>query len=174
MSNAIGTVVLAIALPSMVLVGGGALMAKLAPRQATSEKPLMQRLGYSVNDARAYWKSFDHAGLLAERAFLKVDLLFPLFYGGAFLASGLILWRALGRPFSVGYIVAPVAVLVLADWTENLVHLHQLARFSARYDLQRGWVGVASTATIAKLSLLGASVVDILLLALAVVTRAAR
>jgi len=60
----------------------------------------------------------------------------------------------------------PVAVTVLADWTENLVQLRELDHF-VRGELQQdSWIQVASIATITKLIFVSAS--SLLLLSLSV------
>lgn len=65
-------------------------------------------------------------------------------------------WSSLGRNYSLAWILAPLAITVVADWTENLVHLEQLKRFMAhgRNALQENRLRLASTATRLKLSFL--------------------
>ena len=50
--------------------------------------------------------------------------------------------------------MAPVAVTVVADWTENLIQLGQLQAFFEHgvNGLQQTWIQVASTATVIKLA----------------------
>ncbi|HXO29397.1 MAG TPA: hypothetical protein VOA80_18755 [Thermoanaerobaculia bacterium] len=52
-----------------------------------------------------------------------------------------------------------MAITVLADWTENLVQLAQLSRYSAggAPALQAAWIRVASAATSLKLTFFSAS-----------------
>lgn len=78
---------------------------------------------------------------------------FPFFYGAALATSLLILWALLGRSFNPGWVLAPVVITLLADWTENLVLLVQLRRYaeSGARGLNAGWIQVASVATILKL-----------------------
>lgn len=179
MANIFVTSVIAVALPVAALIGGGSLMAQVVPREATAEKPLLRRWrGYSVDEVRAYWSAFQRPGLVAERRFLEVDLVFPFIYGGAFLSSMLLLWAALGRSFSPAIPVATVAAMMVADWTENLVHLAQISKLldhEAGYDaLRRSWIALASTATSVKWVLIGASAIAIVLLVIVLFVRNAR
>lgn len=181
MANIFVTSVIAIALPVAALIGGGSLMARVAPREATAEKPLSSLSrwrGYSVDKARTYWSAFQRPGLEAERRFLEVDLVFPFIYGGAFLGSMLLLWVALGRPFSLTIPVATVAVMMVADWTENLVHLAQISKLldpEAGFDtLRQPWIALASTATSVKWVLIFASAIVIVLLVVVLFVRNAR
>lgn len=89
--------------------------------------------------------------MISEQHFLKIDLFFPVFYGAALVTSLLMVWEMLGRPFSPAWILAPVAITAVADWTENLVQLAQLARFTNDKPLQASWIQLASLATILKL-----------------------
>lgn len=118
--------------------------------------PLNQRLkGYSVAEAKAYWALL--AGDVAsERHMLKVDLAFPVAYGVAFATALLLAWSTLAWSVNPVWLLAPVAVLVAADWTENIVQLGQLARLNAKGEgeLSATWIGVASLATQLKLAML--------------------
>ena len=154
-------VLAALLLPVVVFLAGGKIVLRAsgrdqvarAPLTATDadQKPLGQRLGYSSRDASNYWNTLGAVGRAAETRFLELDLIFPFFYGGA-LACGLLLTRAiLGRPFQAAWILVPVATVMIADWTENLSQLGQLARYDAGETLQGSWIRVASTATTVKL-----------------------
>jgi hypothetical protein len=101
-----------------------------------------------------HWAVLKETALLrAEQRFLELDLIFPFFYGAALATSLLIAWAALDRPFSPARLIAPVAITVLADWTENLVQLRQLSRYidGGEAALQSGWIQLASVATVIKL-----------------------
>jgi hypothetical protein len=165
--NIVVSILRAIWLPAVAYFGAGLVMILLsghtyvteqvreraAPEHRTS---LNMRLeGYDTADAARLWGLFDPRAQESERRFLLLDLLFPLFYGGAFLAALLRVWRDLGRPFSSLLLIAPVAITVVTDWIENLIHLAQLRRYVEQGEegLQSGWIQVASAATTIKISL---------------------
>ena len=175
-----------IALPAAVLLGGVAIMTKVTHHQEVEErassapnprdrKPLDQRFGYDAGAVDRYWGAVDGA-LPTEQRFLEVDLVFPFLYGGALAASLLLAWSTLRRPFNPAWVMAPVLITVLADWTENLVQLAQLRRYSAdgAHALQPPWIRVASAATSLKLLFLGVSSLLLLTLVAMVLLRAAR
>jgi hypothetical protein len=175
-----------LALPAAVFVAGLAIMEKVTDHQEVEKqacsapdpcdrKPLDQRLGYDTGAVDRYWRAVGVA-LPLEQRFLEADLIFPFFYGGALAASLLLAWSALGRPFNPAWIMAPVAITVLADWTENLVQLAQLRRYFAggAPALQAAWIRVASTATTLKLSFFIASSLLLLTLVAMVLLRIAR
>ena len=103
--------------------------------------------GYDKTSAIDHWKWLGPDGRLAERRFLECDLVFPVVYGGAMLASLLLAWAAIGRPLNPTWFVAPVAITVLLDWTENLTQWHQLNRFLQGDVPQTSLMQVASLAT---------------------------
>jgi hypothetical protein len=148
------TAIVMIALPVVVFLGGGWIMNKWSGRQRVPGKtPLNMKWHYDIADVKERWGALNEAGLRAEKKFLELDLVFPFLYGGA-LAAGLLLgWAALGRPFHPAWLVAPVAVTLLADWTENLVQIGQLNRWLARGKdaLQASSIQIATTATTLKL-----------------------
>jgi len=175
-----------IALPAAVFLAGVTVMKKVTRHQGAEEracsaadpadrKPLDQRFGYDAEAVDRYWGTLDGA-LSSEQHFLEVDLLFPFLYGGALAASLLLAWVTLGRPFSPAWIMAPVALTVLADWTENLVQLAQLRRYSAggAHALQAAWIRVASAATSLKLTFFSGSSLFLLALVAIVLLRLAR
>lgn len=92
--------------------------------------------------------------------------MFPLCYGAAFLASLICAWISLGRPFHFYWLLVPVGVTLLADWTENTVQLVQLRRFveGPVHSLQPGFIKMASAGTMIKLG--GFSAMALLLAAL--------
>ena len=182
--NLILRAILMLALPAAVFFGGVAIMKKVTDYQQVKNrassapnpcdrKPLDQRLGYDAGAVARYWGALDGARA-AEQHFLEVDLVFPFLYGGALAASLLLAWSMLGRPFSPAWIMAPVAITVLADWTENLVQLAQLRRYCSAQPLQAGWIRVASAATSLKLSFFGASSLFLLTLVVIVLVCSAR
>jgi hypothetical protein len=184
--NLILRAILMLALPAAVFFGGVAIMKKVTDYQQVKNrassapnpcdrKPLDQRLGYDAGAVDRYWGALDGART-AEQHFLEVDLLFPFLYGGALAASLLLAWSMLGRPFSPAWIMAPVAITMLADWTENLVQLAQLRRYSTggAHALQAGWIRVASAATSLKLTFFSASSLFLLTLVVILLVCSAR
>ena len=147
----------------VLVFGGGLLLLNQLGRSTTlaiGEKPLYVRSGYNAEDAREYWSALDQAGALSTEArLLKVDLFFPIFYGGALLAGILAAWRAMGRPRFWNLAAVPVWLAVLADWMENSSLLYLLRSFMKGADLAQhaGLVQFASTATRLKFLFIGVS-----------------
>ena len=176
-AHTIAISLLTIAIPLVAVVGGGKLMTAIAPRQIPEKPPLMgRRRGYTKEAAASYWSKLDPEGRIAERKFLEVDLIFPFVYGGALLASMLLAWASLGRPFSPVILIGIVAAAMLADWVENLVHLRELAAFVAGgvESLEGGWIAIASAATTTKWTAVGASVIAVIGLAGAIMIHTPR
>jgi hypothetical protein len=172
MINLPAKVIIMITLPFAVFLGGLWVMSKMSDQDYVTQrllqsaapedqKSLQQRWGgYDADAVNRYWGALDNAALRLERYFLELDLVFPFLYGAALSASLLIAWAALGRPFNPAWLITPVAVTVLTDWTENLVQLGQLRRYveDGQAGLQSSWIQIASAATILKmLFFLGAS-----------------
>jgi hypothetical protein len=151
--------ILAAILPLVVLLGGikamnarpehAAIAAVVPPLKALNVGP------YDADKATERWKALrDKGALAAERAMLRIDLLFPLFYG---VALGVGLWfsaRGLGLA-GIATLLAPVLLMMVADWTENAIQLAQLSRFEAPSDVSASWIAIASVATCLKLALVG-------------------
>jgi hypothetical protein len=59
----------------------------------------------------------------------------------------------LGRPFHPAWIIAPLVVITMADWLENLIQLAQLRHYvsSNEQSVQSLWIQLSSLATIIKL-----------------------
>jgi len=117
-----------LALPLTVFVSGVWIMAKISNRDYVTQplrqsappegqKPVQQRLGYDTSAVNHHWGALDNTALRRERRFLELDLVFPFLYGVALSASSLRTWATLGRPFHAAWLMAPVAITVLADWT---------------------------------------------------------
>lgn len=151
----ISKVLTILALPLVVSLCGGWLMLEMSKSGMPSSEgtPLYQRLGYDINVVARYWNAFKPTALNAEQHFLRLDLIFPLFYGAAFGISLYLTWDMLGRPFSPLWIIAPVAITALADWTENLIQLNQLKQYREHGEaaLQANLIQIASLATCIKL-----------------------
>lgn len=159
-----------LALPLVVFMSGGWIMSDLSNRHLVVKQlnepnvncedrtPLNRRLGYDIEDVKRHWRALDDTALDYERIFLKLDLLFPLFYGAALAVSILMAWATLGRPFKPLWLIAPVVFTMLADWTENFIQLNQLPHNKvSEAALQAGWIQIASAATILKLLFFGVS-----------------
>lgn len=173
-------VVMLLTLPTLVFYGGVQIMSKLSGRadvmkqlreklKASDAKPLNQRMtGYDLEAVSRHWGALDQAARTSEERFLEMDLVFPFFYGGALAGALLFAWAALGRPFHPAWLVAPVAITVVADWIENLVQIGQLRRYvqSGTAGLQSGWIQIASAATMMKSA--GVLAASLLLLCLTV------
>ena len=163
-------VFLLITLPVIVLFGGAKLMNEMSGRRTVElQKPLFQRLSYNVAAVQSYWtelKDIDKNALENEKVFLKLDLFFPFFYGGAFSASLLMLWIMLDKPISLIWLLMPVAIAITADWTENIIQLGQIQLFMGDQELQPDQVQIASISTFIKIMSIVAS--SLLLLGLSV------
>lgn len=184
----INKIVIILALPFVVFWGGAWIMAELSNRDYVinrlnesnlspcEKKPLNQRLGYNLNAAVRYWEILDPTARKTEQYFLKLDLVFPFFYGAALAISLLLTWAILGRPFRPLWIITPVAVLVLADWTENLVQLHQLKKYREHGEaaLQPYMIQIASIATCIKLTFFCALTLFLIGLVIIVLVRSPR
>jgi hypothetical protein len=167
-----------VVLPAAVIVGGDRIMAAIVGHGRVTQQlraasalgnhtPLNARFrGYTPADVHALWGALDPPARTIEQHFLELDLLFPFLYGGALATALLLAWVTLGRPVAPAWILLPVAITVLADWTENLVQLSQLHRYmvSGEMRLQSGWIHVSSAATIVKLICFTASALLVLVL----------
>ena len=156
-------------LPAAVFLGGGYLIAKLSDRAEINRQ--LEKLeskddrvflglrigGYNAEAVARHWGALHDDALRLYRRSLEIDLLFPFFYGAAFAGALLCAWVGLGRPFQPVWIMAPVIINVVADWTENLIQLRQLRLFTSEGTLQPGWIQIASIATMLKVSLFCAS-----------------
>ena len=179
MSKLIVQVIVILALPTVVFLGGGWLMSEISGREGVTQsltkaaqadrKPLYQQLNYDIDAVKRYWGAMDGRAPLSERRFLQLDLVFPFLYGGALAFSLIMAWDALGRRFNLAWVLAPVLITVLSDLTENLLQLRQLGHYlnDGGTMLQAGWVRVASVATLLKLLFfVGSSLALILLVCL--------
>ncbi|MFN7928180.1 MAG: hypothetical protein U0Y68_09565 [Blastocatellia bacterium] len=161
MGKIVAEMLMLLALPAASFYGGVWLMTKLSNHQLVlqemqkiAQPPLYQRLGgYSLQEVKQCWEAFSPEALLAEERFLQLDLVFPFVYGGALTISLLLAWALLGRPFRPVWLLTPVVITMLADWTENLTQLGQLRLFTMKRGgaLQANWIWLASLATTVKL-----------------------
>ena len=155
--DVVGKILVMLGLPTVVFFPFAALMRALSGRVPPADALNLRWTGYTVEQAEEYWGRI-RDDPSAEQHLLRLDLIFPLFYGGAFATSLLIGAAHIGSPFGT-WVIVPVVVAVLADWVENLVQLRQLGRFTGnnRQGLQKSWIRVASGATIVKLWAVGVS-----------------
>lgn len=159
-------------LPGAVFFLGGSVMNKITDRgpvlavlKAKRIEPLARRSHYTRADFQGYLDGLDENSRNIENSFLKLDLLFPFFYGGALAISLLYLWKISGEHFSPGLCIAPVALAMVSDWTENVTQLHEFRAYQANGPmLSQAWIRVASAATTAKWLFLGASILLLLCL----------
>ena len=186
MVNLIVRAIVLLVLPTVVILSGGYLMQRLSGREQIDERLAgspegrglgIRFTGYDSKAVSARWKALGTDDLSKprpdllkyERRGLELDLIFPFLYGGILAASLLCAWVALARPFAAVWLILPVAITVLADWTENLIQLGQLNLFEKSHGavLQPAWIQVASVATMAKwFFLCGSSLLLIVLLVL--------
>lgn len=121
-------------------------------RKIPASTPLNFRMrGYDTAAATAYWAWLGEAGCEAERRFLWADMLYPVWYGGLFLAGMCYAWMELGQPFAFAWLTIPVIFAVFADWLENCLHLLQMARFNSGRSIQGQGIRLASLGTTIKL-----------------------
>jgi hypothetical protein len=175
--------IMLLALPTVVNIGSGYIMGRLSgseqitkrlsdyAKDCADRKMLGLRwLGYNSKEVGRHWGALDAETQEDERRALELDLAFPFIYGGSIAAALLLAWAALGRPFNPAWLVAPIAITMIADWIENLVQLSQLRLFAAAGEagLHPGWIRVASAATMTKL--LFFSVSSLLLIGLVIST----
>ena len=146
-------------LPLIVLIGGFVYMgsrSQFVQLKAALGDDARPRIGfYGADSIGERWEALRKGGpelLASERHMLVIDLPFPCLYGGALMIGLLVAWSILGRPFAATWLLAPVLVLMAADWTENLIQLDQLGAFSSggQAALSRPLVAIAGLATFVK------------------------
>jgi len=182
MPRSLPKAILLLAIPAVVFLAGSFAMRKISGREYVLRQiessgqapPLNQRIGgYDAAAFDRYWNALDAEARARERYFLQLDLVFPLLYGGALTFALLRAREAAGRPVRLAWLLAPVALTVAADWTENLVHLDQARRHGEEggAGLQAGWIQLASAATTVKMGLFIVSFLLLLGLAARLATR---
>jgi hypothetical protein len=172
MNRSFVAAIVMLAIPIVAFVGGAKVMDGLSGRKEVPKPKLNLRFHYDRGDAEKYWNGFKDIG--AEQRFLELDLVFPFLYAGALAAGLLMAWARLGRTFHPAWILVPLFIVLVADWTENLVQISQLKRHLAGIGVQEGWIQVASAATALKLSLFYASWLALFVLVGRVLWRALR
>ena len=155
---------LVIAIPTVLSLVGGWLMLEVAGRHEVQreakregrelESLAMRLRGYDVSDVKKYWDDLGPKGQVAERKFLKIDLLFALCYSAAFAFSIMSAWTAIGGRFNAVFVLllAPVVIVLFADWIETYIQLTRLNIYSVYGDTASlSLIGVASCATVVKI-----------------------
>jgi hypothetical protein len=105
-----------------------------------------------------HWEGLDDTQVAAERTVLRLDLAFPLLYGGSLLFSLFTAREALRSTTRPALLATPVLITMAADWVENTVLLSQLEAFAAKGPLRPSAIAIASTATTTKLVCFAGSV----------------
>lgn len=155
----------AVSLPTIVFMVGGWLMMEVSGRNEVlreaksrgvdlkSMSLSMKPRGYDLESVKSYWDKLGPNGRTAELRFLKIDLLFALFYSTTFAFSILTLWIALGgRPGAMlVFLMVPVFVVLAADWIEGYIQINQLGTYMAGGELSAERLAVASHATVTKI-----------------------
>lgn len=111
------------------------------------------RLGSGGGAGKRFWSWLNDAGRQAGEKFLTMDLLFAVTYGGALAASLWWVWVTVGHPFHPAWIVAPLAMMLIAEWTEYLIQLAQLRQYVASDEsrIQHVWIQISSCETTLRL-----------------------
>lgn len=134
--------------------GRAAAMTQLPPGEQRVPEPLnLYWFGSERKAAKKYWSWLNALGRQAGEKCPALDLLFSLVYGGALAANLWWVWATVGHPFHPAWIVAPLAMILTADWTENLIQLAQLRPYvpSNEGRIQNLWIQMSSCATMIKL-----------------------
>lgn len=146
----------------ITMPSGGGQMLPHASGPAVAMNPLTAgeltplHLRWFVNGmdaAKRSWSRLIGAGRQAGETFLTKDLLFSFIYGGVLATTLWWVWVTLGRPFHPVWIVAPLAMILTADWTESLIQLvqHRHSVSSDEGRIQYLWIKASYVATIIKL-----------------------
>jgi hypothetical protein len=177
--------IVAIAIPVVVFFGGARIMKLVSGNKYCSQLrgilppedrvPLNRRYrGYDLAAVHRHWEpvACDEHATMCEDRLLRMDLLFPFFYCGAFGVSFLILASMVDRSVSLilGFAFVVMAATLLSDLTENLVQLAQFRGYieTGEPSLNEKWIWVASTATKMKLVFFAVTLLLVLVMCLAV------
>ena len=125
----------------------------LPGEQKEAELLNLHRLGSGMEAAKRFWSWLNDAGRQAGGKFLTMDLLFSFVYGGALAGSLWWVWVKVGHPFHPAWIVAPLAMILTAEWTEHLIQLAQLRHYvsSNQGHTHTFWIQISGCATTIKL-----------------------
>lgn len=156
-------IIFIIVLPAFTLIVGDKIISKITDRHTTlklyealeheeDRTPLNLRLtGYDSHAVERHWAALNtETSQTSERHFLQADLVLSVFYSAAFFVSLLLAWSLINKQFPLTWLILPLAITLLVDWIENIIHLWQLERFAHTGELQNQWIKIASIATSAK------------------------
>jgi hypothetical protein len=117
--------------------------------RATPVFPHLRRRGYNVSELEQTMGKMESDGRQLYREMLWWDLLFPLFYGVAFIIAFINLHKLTGS--STPRIVCWIPLVAMAaDWVENSILLAQFDRFQKLLPLSQRAIKISSSATITK------------------------
>lgn len=158
----LASAVAVVVVPGVAFTAGAWVMRKLADRAYVKarlrdaaapedRKPLNLRpLGYDADAVSRHWSALDDRALRSEARVLKLDLGFPILYGGVLLLSMLYVQVLMSDPGLKIWQWFPVAIAVAADWLENSILLSQLGRYRSASSLDGRSIRIASAATTLK------------------------
>ena len=130
---------------------------------------------YDLEAVAEHWSVLDNhtEAAKAETVFLKLDLFYPVCYCLAFSVSLVYSWIILNKAFNIEWLLIMVTVLLMSDWTENLIQLKQLNKYfqQDKSALDSFWISVASVATRLKLMLFASVFLGVAALSLCVAIR---
>lgn len=130
--------------------GHAAVINPLSAKTQALLKALNPRwLGSGLDAAKRCWPWLNEATRQATEKFPARSVLFPVVYGGALAVNLWWVWETLGHPFYPAWIVAPLAMILTADWTEHLLQLAQLSHSvsSNKSRAQNLWLEISGCAT---------------------------
>lgn len=106
-------------------------------------------LGSGLDAGKRCWSWLNEAARQAAEKFPTIDVLFPFVYGGTLALNLWWVWETLGHPFYPAWIVAPLAMILTADWTEHLLQLAQLSHSvsSNKSRARNLWIEISGCAT---------------------------
>ena len=125
----------------------------ISRKQSEPESLKLHRFGPGAEAAKIIWSSLNSAARQAKEKLLTMGLLFSFVYGGAIAGSLWWIWVKVGHPFHPAWIVAPLAMIITADWTEHLIQLAQFRHYVPSHEgrMHNFWIQMSGCATMIKL-----------------------
>ena len=125
----------------------------IARKQSEAESLKLHRFGPGAEAAKRIWSSLNSAARQAKEKLLTMGLLFSFVYGRAIAGSLWWIWVKVGHPFHPAWIVAPLAMIITADWTEHLIQLAQFRHYVPSHEgrMHNFWIQMSGCATMIKL-----------------------
>ena len=125
-----------------------------AHREQSLSEPLYHRwFRHGTKAAKEVRSWINAASRQAGETALTLNLLFSFVYGGAVAASLWWIWVSVDCSFHPAWIVAPLAVILTADWTEHFIQ--PVCPRHDRPSNERGiytlWIQISSCATMIQL-----------------------